>query len=180
MIDGLVDAEAGFGKLKCAIISVFVMRLPIDHTQHQHQERKKKKDKKKTKKAREETEETEDREQREDREMASVHRMLGAGPSMADHRSPSPPAHTHAQKSRAGRRRRQDISEEELEEIREAFTLFDTDNDERLEYRELKVALRALGFPVKKAEVMGMMREYDRNDIGKIDAEQFKDIGAKD
>ena len=32
MIDGLVNAEVGPGKLKCAIISVFVMRLPIDDT----------------------------------------------------------------------------------------------------------------------------------------------------
>ena len=37
------------------------------------------------------------------------------------------------------RRRRQDISQEELEEISEAFQLFDTDNDGCVEYRELKV-----------------------------------------
>ena len=92
--------------------------------------------------------------------------LSSASPASAGHR-------------RAARRRRQDIGEEELEEIREAFALFDTDNDGRLEYRELKVALRALGFAVKKAEVLALMKEYDRNAVGKIDAEQFKDIGTR-
>ena len=44
--------------------------------------------------------------------------------------------------------------------------------------RELKVALRALGFAVKKAEVRALMHEYDRAGAGKIDAEEFKDIGT--
>ena len=38
------------------------------------------------------------------------------------------------------------LSEEEIEEIREAFNLFDTDHSGSIDYRELKAAMRALGF----------------------------------
>jgi Ca2+-binding EF-hand superfamily protein len=45
--------------------------------------------------------------------------------------------------------------------VNEAFDLFDADKDGRLDYHQLKVAMRALGFEVKKAEVQRMLREYD-------------------
>ena len=32
---------------------------------------------------------------------------------------------------------------------------------------------------MKKAEVKALMHDYDRKGIGKIDAEEFKDIGKK-
>ena len=40
------------------------------------------------------------------------------------------------------------LSEEQIEEIREAFNLFDTDHSGSIDYRELKAAMRALGFEV--------------------------------
>ena len=40
------------------------------------------------------------------------------------------------------------MDEEELEEIREAFNLFDTDGKSTIDVRELKAAFRALGFQV--------------------------------
>lgn len=42
----------------------------------------------------------------------------------------------------------QGLDEEELEEIREAFNLFDTDGKMTIDVRELKAAFRALGFQV--------------------------------
>lgn len=51
-----------------------------------------------------------------------------------------------------------DISEEQKHEIREAFDLFDTDKDGAIDYHELKVAMRALGFDLKKAEVLKLLR----------------------
>ena len=38
-----------------------------------------------------------------------------------------------------------DFSEEQIEEIREAFNLFDTDGSGSIDYKELKAAMRALG-----------------------------------
>ena len=48
------------------------------------------------------------------------------------------------------RKQRQELSEEQRQEIKEAFDLFDTDKTGTIDYHELKVAMRALGFDVKK------------------------------
>ncbi|GAA5906170.1 centrin [Sporobolomyces salmoneus] len=52
------------------------------------------------------------------------------------------------------------LSPDQQTEIREAFELFDLDKDSRLDYHEFKVSLRALGFDLKKAEVLKLMREH--------------------
>lgn len=57
-----------------------------------------------------------------------------------------------------------DLSEEQRAEIKEAFELFDTDKDGAIDYHELKVAMRALGFDLKKAEVLKILREHDKGE----------------
>ncbi|MCJ1414239.1 Calcium-binding component of the spindle pole body (SPB) half-bridge [Xylographa parallela] len=52
------------------------------------------------------------------------------------------------------------LSEEQREEINEAFGLFDLDKDKRVDYHELKVAMKALGFDVPKAELVAILREH--------------------
>jgi len=52
------------------------------------------------------------------------------------------------------------LSEEQREEIAEAFALFDLDKDKRIDYHELKVAMKALGFEVKKTEILEMLQIY--------------------
>ncbi len=59
-----------------------------------------------------------------------------------------------------------ELTEEQKQEIKDAFELFDTDNSGSIDYHEMKVAMRALGFPVKKAEVLKMIREVDRDGNG--------------
>ena len=51
-----------------------------------------------------------------------------------------------------GKSKRRELAEEQKQEIKEAFELFDTDKDSAIDYHELKVAMRALGFDVKKAD----------------------------
>ncbi|CAD7927369.1 unnamed protein product [Amoebophrya sp. A120] len=76
-----------------------------------------------------------------------------------------------------GRVARPEISDEQKQEIREAFDLFDSEKTGKIDYHELKVAMRALGFEnTKKAEVLEYMREYDRAETGYIDYEAFKEI----
>ena len=72
--------------------------------------------------------------------------------------------------------RRFALSEEQKLEIKEAFDLFDTDRTGSIDYHELKVAMRALGFDVKKPEVTSIMREYDRKDSGKIEFVDFLEV----
>ena len=47
-------------------------------------------------------------------------------------------------------------AQEAMEEIKEAFNLFDTEGKGNIDVRELKAAFRALGFQVKKAEIRQM------------------------
>mmetsp|Transcript_2759 Transcript_2759/g.2916 ORF Transcript_2759/g.2916 Transcript_2759/m.2916 type:complete len:168 (-) Transcript_2759:292-795(-) len=78
--------------------------------------------------------------------------------------------------TRVKRRPRQELTEEQKQEIKEAFDLFDTDKTGTIDYHELKVAMRALGFDVKKPEVLELMKEYDREGTGQIDYSDFLEI----
>ncbi|KAK2736598.1 Calcium-binding component of the spindle pole body (SPB) half-bridge [Myotisia sp. PD_48] len=53
-----------------------------------------------------------------------------------------------------------DLSEEQREEINEAFTLFDLDRDRHLDYHELRVAFRALGFSLSKPDLISLLTTY--------------------
>ena len=74
------------------------------------------------------------------------------------------------------KRTRQDLSDEQRQEIKEAFELFDTDKTGTIDYHELKVCMRALGFDVKKQEVLNLMREFDREGSGQIEYPDFLEI----
>ena len=53
------------------------------------------------------------------------------------------------------------LSEEQRQEIADAFDLFDLDKDKRIDYHELKVAMKALGFDkVTKPEVLGILQTH--------------------
>ncbi|EME45080.1 hypothetical protein DOTSEDRAFT_170249 [Dothistroma septosporum NZE10] len=52
------------------------------------------------------------------------------------------------------------LSEEQREEVNEAFSLFDLDKDSYIDYHELKVALKALGFEVSKSDLLGLLQQY--------------------
>lgn len=43
------------------------------------------------------------------------------------------------EQSRIRRKKTKELTEEQQQEIREAFKLFDTDNDDAIDYHELKV-----------------------------------------
>ena len=77
---------------------------------------------------------------------------------------------------KARKRKKRELTDLERQEIQEAFCLFDTDNDEMLDYHELKVALRALGFDVKKADLQKLMADYDVDNSGKISLKDFNEI----
>ena len=74
------------------------------------------------------------------------------------------------------RRQRMELSDEQKQEIKEAFELFGTDKTGTIDYHELKVCMRALGFDVKKQEVLNLMREYDREGSGQIEYPDFLEI----
>lgn len=72
---------------------------------------------------------------------------------------------------------KQELLNEQKQEIREAFSLFDMNNDGYLDYHELKVAFRALGFDLSKREVLDIIHEYDTDDRNLISYENFFQAG---
>merc|ERR1719389_1239276 len=67
-----------------------------------------------------------------------------------------------------------DLSEEQLNEFKEAFALFDKDGDLTISSDELGTVMRSLGQKPTKREVEAMIREVDDNNDGTIDFDEFK------
>ena len=97
---------------------------------------------------------------------AAVFKMYGAAQDGQEQEVRRPPA------SRKVKKKKQGLSEEQIEEIREAFNLFDTDHSGSIDYRELKAAMRALGFEVKKEELRKMITDIDADGSGHIEVRQ--------
>ncbi|USP81504.1 uncharacterized protein yc1106_08778 [Curvularia clavata] len=53
-----------------------------------------------------------------------------------------------------------ELTEEQREEIGEAFNLFDLDKDGYIDYHELKVAMKALGFDLPKQEILAILQQH--------------------
>ncbi|XP_034038059.1 caltractin [Thalassophryne amazonica] len=68
---------------------------------------------------------------------------------------------------------RKELTEEEIQEIKEAFDLFDTDGTGSIDVKELKVAMRALGFEPKKEEIRKLVADNDKVTSGKIGFSEF-------
>lgn len=89
----------------------------------------------------------------------------------------NPPLHSSSPHNNGNNSsRQQDLSEDQKQEIKEAFELFDTDKDGSIDYHELKVAMRALGFDLKKAEVLKLLRDHDKRGEGLMGWEDFLGI----
>lgn len=69
-----------------------------------------------------------------------------------------------------------ELTDEQRQEIKEAFELFDTDKDGAIDYHELKVAMRALGFDLKKAEVLKLLRDNDKTGANVMEWEEFSRV----
>eukprot|EP00388_Colpodella_angusta_P007160 GDKJ01020465.1.p1 GENE.GDKJ01020465.1~~GDKJ01020465.1.p1 ORF type:complete len:181 (-),score=43.20 GDKJ01020465.1:39-581(-) len=73
-------------------------------------------------------------------------------------------------------KRRPGLSEEQLEELREAFDLFDTDHSGAIDARELKAAMRALGFEVNKDQVRQMVLDIGKDATSSFSFEDFCEL----
>lgn len=69
-----------------------------------------------------------------------------------------------------------DLSEEQKQEIREAFDQFDTDGSGSIDAKELKVAMRALGFELTREEIREMIRSVAGANVPAIDFNQFMEM----
>lgn len=70
----------------------------------------------------------------------------------------------------------QQLTQEQKEEIKEAFDLFDTEGTGKIDARELKVVMRALGFQPAKEEIRTILQDLDQSGSGLIEYADFLDI----
>ncbi|POG58418.1 hypothetical protein GLOIN_2v1790423 [Rhizophagus irregularis DAOM 181602=DAOM 197198] len=97
---------------------------------------------------------------------------------------------TNSQKPTSTRKKKQKTNSgltiEQQQEIREAFDLFDTEGKGIIDIKELKVAIRALGFePPKKDEIKKLLSEINNkstsesdDNVDTIDFDSFNKIMA--
>ena len=79
-------------------------------------------------------------------------------------------------RGKGARSAKPELTEEQKQEIREAFDLFDTDGSGTIDAKELKVAMRALGFEPKKEEIKKMISDIDSDGSGTIDFNEFLEM----
>ncbi|CDU16091.1 caltractin [Plasmodium yoelii 17X] len=79
-------------------------------------------------------------------------------------------------RSANNRNKRNELNDEQKLEIKEAFDLFDTNGTGRIDAKELKVAMRALGFEPKKEDIRKIISDVDKDGSGTIDFNDFLDI----
>merc|ERR1712006_81427 len=65
-------------------------------------------------------------------------------------------------------------TQQQLEEIKEAFELFDIDGSGTIDAKELGTAMRALGMDAKKEEIRKMIEDIDKDGSGTIDLDEFQ------
>ncbi|KAI4299321.1 hypothetical protein L6164_032790 [Bauhinia variegata] len=65
------------------------------------------------------------------------------------------------------------LTQQKLQEIKEAFELFDLDNSGTIDAKELNVAMRALGFEMTEEQIDQMIAEVDKDGSGGIEFNEF-------
>uniref|UniRef100_A0A8C5QA39 Calmodulin-like protein 3 n=1 Tax=Leptobrachium leishanense TaxID=445787 RepID=A0A8C5QA39_9ANUR len=71
------------------------------------------------------------------------------------------------------------LTEAQIEEFKEAFSLFDKDGDGAITTKELGTVMRSLGQNPTEAELQDMIKEIDRDGSGTIDFPEFLTMMAK-
>jgi Ca2+-binding EF-hand superfamily protein len=66
-----------------------------------------------------------------------------------------------------------DLTEEQKADVKEAFSLFDTQASGVIDSKDLKVVMRALGFEPRKEEIKKMVAEVEKDSTGRLTLESF-------
>lgn len=71
---------------------------------------------------------------------------------------------------------RAELTDDQKTELTEAFQLFDSDRKGSIDFHELKVLMRALGFDVRRGDVVKLVHEIDPHNTGLVSFDQFFEI----
>lgn len=96
---------------------------------------------------------------------------LRTTPSTHTRSSPSSSHHQFSSQSNQNNQQQNNnginLTSDQISEIKESFNLFDMDKDGKLNYHELKVAMKALGFELKKFEVIQILKDANSSSNSK-------------
>merc|ERR1719310_404277 len=70
------------------------------------------------------------------------------------------------------------LTEDQIEEFREAFSLFDKDGDGTITIEELGIVMRSLGRKPTREELEAMIAEVDDDASGRIEFKEFLSLMA--
>jgi len=70
-------------------------------------------------------------------------------------------------------RKTQELTEEQIAEFKEAFSLFDKDNDGTISSKELGTVMRSMGGNPTEQELQDMINDVDADGNGSIDFNEF-------
>ena len=68
------------------------------------------------------------------------------------------------------------LSKDEVEELRQAFDLFDTDGNGTIDPKELRAAMQSLGFEAKNQTIYQIIQDIDKEKTGEINFDQFLEL----
>jgi len=71
------------------------------------------------------------------------------------------------------------LTEDQISEFKEAFSLFDKDGDGNITTKELGTVMRSLGQNPTEAELQDMIHEVDKDNSGTIDFTEFLSMMAR-
>ncbi|WAR22169.1 CETN3-like protein [Mya arenaria] len=82
------------------------------------------------------------------------------------------------------KKKKRELADEQKQEIREAFDLFDTDKDRAIDYHELKVAMRALVTDMMlerdpQEEILKAFKLFDDDSSGKINLRNLRRVARE-
>ena len=72
-----------------------------------------------------------------------------------------------------------DLTDEQVAEFKEAFSLFDKDGDGKITTKELGTVMRSLGQNPTEAELQDMINEVDQDKNGSIEFDEFLNLMSR-
>lgn len=72
-----------------------------------------------------------------------------------------------------------ELTEQQIDEFKEVFSLFDKDGDGTVSTKELGTVMRTLGHNPTEAEVEQMVKEVDTDGNGEVDFNEFCGLMVK-
>eukprot|EP00811_Abedinium_folium_P012269 NODE_21375_length_756_cov_4.278219.p1 GENE.NODE_21375_length_756_cov_4.278219~~NODE_21375_length_756_cov_4.278219.p1 ORF type:complete len:170 (-),score=67.06 NODE_21375_length_756_cov_4.278219:112-621(-) len=68
------------------------------------------------------------------------------------------------------------LKQDEIEEIKEAFDLFDVDESGQIDPKELKTAMQSLGYDTRNDTIFAMLAALGKHESSSLDFEEFLDL----